>query len=99
MASRRKIFKAVTVLVAVIAVLTALYIMANRLGLAEGLDFGAGAYYYTDIPDYEKVVRDDVYEARLSYWIYVVLFLAWGWLMYRLWVFLDRDRKDKKKDS
>ena len=99
MVSRRKVLKAVTVLVAVIAVLTALYIMANRLGLVEGLDFGAGAYYYTDIPDYEKVVRDDVYTARLPYWVYVVLFLAWGWLMYRLWVFLDRDRKDKKKDS
>ena len=23
-------------------------------------------------------------------WIHIVLFLAWGWLMYRLWVWIDK---------
>ena len=79
----------ITIAVVVITLLLALYIMANRLGLSEELDFGAGAYYYADIPDYEKVVRDDTYHTSVPYWVHVVLFLCWGWLMYRLWVWID----------
>ena len=84
-----KIARVVTIATVVITLLLALYIMANRLGLSDGLDFGAGAYYYTDIPDYEKVVRDDTYSTSVPYWVHVVLFLCWGWLMYRLWVWID----------
>ena len=40
-----RIYKAVTIATVVIVILCALYIMAARLGLADGLDFGAGAYY------------------------------------------------------
>lgn len=69
--------------------------MANRLGLNDALDFGAGAYYYADIPNYEKYVREDVYKTDIPYWVHVVLFLAWGWFMYRLWCRIDR--KDDKK--
>ena len=88
-----RIYKAVTIATVVIVILCALYIMAARLGLAEGLDFGAGAYYY------EKVIRDDVYQTSVPYWVHVVLFLAWGWLMYRLWVWIDSrgTRKNGKK--
>ncbi len=89
MKSWSKIAKVITIAVVVITLLLALYIMANRLGLAEGLDFGAGAYYYADIPDYEKVIRDDAYQTTVPYWVHVVLFLCWGWLMYRLWVWID----------
>lgn len=91
MGSRKaKVFKVVTI-VAVVAILAcAVWIMAHKLGLAPEYDFGAGAYYYTDIPGYEKIFREDVYHTSVPYWVHVVLFLAWGWLMYRLWIWIDK---------
>ena len=87
---RKKLYKTVTIL-AVVAVLgCAVWIMARHLGLAPEYDFGAGAYYYADIPGYENVIRDDAYHTDIPVWIHVVLFLAWGWLMYRLWVWIDK---------
>ena len=68
----------------------AVYIMVHRIGLNPDLDFGAGAYYYADIPDYQKVLDWDVYTARLPFWVYVLLFLAWGALMYWIWTRIDR---------
>ena len=68
----------------------AVYIMVHRIGLNPELDFGAGAYYYADIPDYEHRLDWDTYQAQLPYWVYVVLFLLWGALMYWLWTRMDR---------
>gem|GEM_PF-189516 len=85
----------VTAILVVTTLFLALYIMRHRLGLSDSLDFGAGAYYYADIPAFEKYVADDAYHARLPRWVFIVLFLAWGWLMYRLWKWLD-SRPDKK---
>ena len=68
----------------------AVYIMVHRIGLNPELDFGAGAYYYADIPDYEHRLNWDSYQAQLPYWVYVLLFLAWGALMYWLWKVIDR---------
>ena len=64
-------------------------IMVRRIGLNPELDFGAGAYYYADIPDYEHRLNWDIYQAQLPFWVYVVLFLAWGALMYWIWKKLD----------
>ena len=86
---RRKLYKAVTILMIVAVLGCAVWIMAHRLGLSPEYDFGAGAYYYADIPGYENVVRDDSYHSDVPVWIHIVLFLAWGWLMYRLWVWID----------
>ena len=68
----------------------AVYVMARRIGLNPELDFGAGAYYYADIPEYEKVLDWDTYQAQLPFWVYVVLFLAWGFIIYRIWKRMDR---------
>ena len=68
----------------------AVYIMVHQIGLNPELDFGAGAYYYADIPDYEHWLDWDTYQAQLPYWVYVVLFLLWGALMYWLWTRIDR---------
>ena len=68
----------------------AVYVMAHRIGLNPELDFGAGAYYYADIPEYEKVLDWDTYQAQLPFWVYVVLFLAWGFIIYRIWKRMDR---------
>ena len=90
MIDRKKIFKIVTVIMAVTVIVMAAYIMINRLGLVEGYDFGGGAYYYVDIPEFEKIVDQDAFKAKTPVWVHVVLFLAWGWLMWRLWLWIDR---------
>ena len=94
MIDRKKIFRIVTVIMAVTVIVMAAYIMINRLGLVEGYDFGGGAYYYVDIPEFEKIVDQDAFKAKTPLWVHVVLFLAWGWLMWRLWLWIDR-KSDK----
>jgi len=89
-----RIVKAVTVAVAVAALLLALYIMANRLGLSDAYNFGAGAYYYADNPQLQDLADKAAYKTSVPTWVHIVLFLCWGWLMYRLWVYVD-----KKKDE
>lgn len=86
---RKTIFKVITVIVTVVILLTAGYIIYNHMGLNDELDFGAGAYYYADIPNFEKYAGDDIYDSKLPMWLAIVLFLAWGALMYRLWVWID----------
>ena len=89
--SRHKTAARVALLAVGVATLAAVvYIMVRRIGLNPELDFGAGAYYYADIPEYEKVLDWDTYQARLPYWVYVALFLAWGAFMYWLWKRLDQ---------
>ena len=74
---------------------TALYIMANGLGLVDGLDFGAGAYYYADIPEFAKYVNGEHYASPYPMWLYIGLFLIWGAIMYKAWGWLDRKLKKK----
>lgn len=90
----KALYKAVTIVMIVAALVTAGYIMFNHLGLIEGYDFGVGAYYYVDIPDFEKIVDQDAFQAKTPVWVHVVLFIAWGWLMWRLWMWIDR-KSDK----
>ena len=91
--SKKKIAARVALLVVGAATLAAVvYIMVRRLGLNPDLDFGAGAYYYADIPDFEHKLNWDVYQAQLPFWVYLVLFLAWGALMYWLWKRIDRKK-------
>ncbi len=85
-----------TIAVAILVVSCALYIMAHRLGLADNLDFGAGAYYYADIPNYERFDNGNAYHSKTPMWVCIVLFLGWGFLMYRLWEWVE-SRGNKKK--
>lgn len=85
-----KASRVITVSVTVIIFGAAVFIMAKGLGLVDGLDFGAGAYYYADIPGFEKYVRDDAYDSHLPLWLAITLFLGWGALMYGLWKWVDR---------
>ena len=75
---------------------TVAYIMINGLGLVDSLDFGAGAYYYADIPNFSEYVSGEHFTSETPMWVLIVLFLAWGFLMYRLWVFLDRKTGGKQ---
>jgi len=86
----RKIWKIFSIAVGCAVLLLCLYIMINGLGLVEGLDFGAGAYYYADIPDFDKYMHEGAYKSSLPLWVYIVLFLAWGYLMWLLWKWIDK---------
>ncbi|MBO6044670.1 MAG: hypothetical protein J6P69_02310 [Bacteroidales bacterium] len=86
----KKIFKTATVTVAVAVLVIAIVIMVRGAGLSPDLDFGAGAYYYADIPDFEKYVGGDNNPTSLPLIVYILLFLAWGALMYALWKWIDR---------
>lgn len=74
----------------VIAIGFGLYIMSHHLGLIDSLDFGAGAYYYADIPQFSKLVNGNYYTSPVSMWVLIALFLAWGYLMFRLWIWIDK---------
>lgn len=86
----KRAVKVLTLTVIGATVLAALYIMARGLGIQDSLDFGAGAYYYADIPEYDKLTQGTHYAARLPFWVYVALFLIWGALMYKVWKWLDK---------
>ena len=88
-----KILPAVTAIMVVAVGICAIVIAARGLGVVEGYDFGAGAYYYADIPGFEKIINDDAYKTSVPLWLHIILFLAWGWLMWRLWVWIDRRGK------
>ena len=93
MKHKDKILPAVTAIMVVAVVICAIVIAAKGLGVVEGYDFGAGAYYYADIPGFEKIINDDAYKTSVPLWLHIILFLAWGWLMWRLWVWIDRRSK------
>ena len=93
MEHKDKILPAVTTIMVVTVVICAIVIAARGLGVVEGYDFGAGAYYYADIPGFEKIINDDAYKTSVPLWVHIVIFLAWGWLMWRLWVWIDRRGK------
>ena len=89
MTRKDKIIRTVTAIVAVTVLICSIVIVTLRLGLVEGYDFGAGAYYYADIPGFEKIMNDEAYKTSVPIWLHIVLFLGWGWLMYRLWIWFD----------
>jgi hypothetical protein len=90
----KKVLKRIGKVIGVIAIAATLglviYIMVNHLGLIDGLDFGAGAYYYADIPQFAKYVNGDHYQSQTPMWVLIVLFLIWGYAMYRLWTWLEK---------
>ena len=90
MKPRPKPFRMVTAAVIVAVLLIAIILMAGQAGIVKGYDFGAGAYFYADIPGFEKIINDDIFESSVPLWVHIALFLAWGCLMYRRWVWIDR---------
>ncbi|MCF0173441.1 MAG: hypothetical protein HUJ91_06935 [Bacteroidales bacterium] len=89
MANKKKYGKAAALLVGGAAVISAIYIMIHRIGLSDKLDFGAGAYYYADIPDFQKMEQAVSYSSTVPMWAHILLFLIWGALMYMLWCHID----------
>ncbi|MEE0955341.1 MAG: hypothetical protein U0L49_05915 [Eubacterium sp.] len=70
--------------------ISAIYIMVQSLGLSDKLDFGAGAYYYADMPGFQQWTDAPHYQSPVPMWVLILLFLAWGALMWKLWIFIDK---------
>ena len=86
---RQKLFKVVTLVFGVAVLVCAVFLMVRGDGLQDSLDFGAGAYYYADIPEFQRFTDKASFSAGLPFWVYVLLFLVWGALMYLLWIWID----------
>ena len=87
------LWTAFIILISVATIATAVYIMINGLGLVDSLDFGAGAYYYADIPDFQKYVDSEYYHTSIPMIVYILLFLGWGAIMFKLWGWLEKKIK------
>lgn len=87
---KSKIMEKSAIAVGVVILAMAGYIMFNRIGLVDTLDFGAGAYYYADIPEFDKLEKSASFVSTVPVWVHILLFLAWGFLVYRLWKRIDR---------
>ena len=87
---RNKITLTVTVIVAVVVIVCSIFIAAKGLGLVEGYDFGIGAYYYADIPGFEKIINDDAFDTSVPLWVHIALFLGWGYIIWKLWVWIEK---------
>lgn len=83
-------WKAIKIISYLVIIGTVLYIMSQGLGLIKELDFGAGAYYYADIPQFAKYVNGEHFHSKTPMWVLIGLFLIWGHIMYQLWSWLER---------
>lgn len=90
MKKKNIVINSIKVVAAVIILGLVGYIMFNHLGLIDSLDFGAGAYYYADMPGFASLVNATHYVSKTPMWALIVLFLVWGYLMYRLWSWLEK---------
>ena len=86
----KRVFQLVNGFVLAAVIIAALYIMGNGLGLVDSLDFGAGAYYYADIPELSKYTDGAWYSSPVPMWVLILLFLIWGAFMYRIWGWIER---------
>lgn len=86
----KRVFQLVNGFVLAAAIIAALYIMGNGLGLVDSLDFGAGAYYYADIPEFSKYTDGAWYSSPVPMWVLILLFLIWGAFMYKIWGWIER---------
>ena len=77
-------------------VVSVIIVMYKNMGLISKFDFGAGAYYYTDILNFEKYINNSIFKTKFSIWFLITLFLIWGVFVYKLWCYIDRKiEKDK----
>ena len=77
-------------------VVSVIIVMYKNMGLISKFDFGAGAYYYTDIPNFEKYINNSIFKTKFSIWFLITLFLIWGVFVYKLWCYIDRKIEKNK---
>lgn len=90
MKKKAHVFHILNIVVLMVTIVAALYIMAHGMGLIDSLDFGAGAYYYADIPEFAKYTDGSAYLSSVPMWTLIVLFLIRGAIVYKVWKWMDR---------
>ncbi|MEF9960746.1 MAG: hypothetical protein RR448_02530 [Niameybacter sp.] len=88
-----KVLNSIALVFFIIIIGCAIYIMKNDIGLIEGLNFGPGSYYYSDIPGWEKYFFTHKFAQDLNPLLIAGLFCGWGFLCWKAWVYLDRKFK------
>lgn len=85
----------ITFIIFILAILYAIYIMKNGMGLIDGLHFGSGSYYYSDIPGWEKIfyTSDSITPNTTHPLLFILFFIGWGTVSWKTWVYLDRKLK------
>jgi len=90
---KNKLIKITGIITIIAILLLVLYCMINGLGLVDGLDFGAGAYFYADIPEFQKYVNGEHFVSEFPMWFHILLFFIWGTVMFKFWLWLDKKWK------
>lgn len=80
----------ITLAIMIPTFLLAIYIMATSMGLSDTLDFGAGAYFYADMPGFERWTGGSAYTSPVPMWALIALFLLWGRIIWKFWIWLDK---------
>lgn len=81
----------ITLIVFIAAICGGLYIIKNGIGLIDGLDFGPGSYFYTDIPDWDKrFFKQEHITFNSDHPIFfAAFFIGWGIASWKLLTLLD----------
>lgn len=83
----------ISVFVLMITIILSIYIMYNGLGLIKGLDFGAGSYYYTDIPNWDKIFfgEKSINLGTNHPILFFSAFFLWGIICYRFLCWMEKN--------
>lgn len=85
-----KIITIISVILFIIAIIGTAYIMKNGVGIIPGVNVGSGQYYFTDLPNWKNYFINDNYVSPVGIPLLTFLFVVWGVLMFKLWVWLDK---------
>jgi len=83
-----------SILVLSVVLITAIYIMNNGLGLIEGLDFGPGQYYYTDIPGWQEIFfgEKSITIGTNHPILFFGAFFLWGFACFKFLTWIERKK-------
>ena len=73
-----------------VAVVISTFMVLHHAGAIEGLDFGCGQYYYTDIPGWQRYFTGNHFVSRYPSMLFIILFFVWGFLMVKFWIWVDK---------
>lgn len=87
---RKRIIGIGAVVIMNVVIVSDIVIMFTESGLSKKLDYGAGAYYYTDIPGFEQMFYTASYVSGNENIYLWILFVLWGVLMIGLFNLINK---------
>lgn len=81
------------IIIFVIIAICTTYIIINHIGQVEGVLCGPGQYYYTDIPNWKDYFLKEYFTSKTPTYILIILFFIWGFIMFKVWTWLDKKIK------